>query len=117
MMIIETKKQLDTFLKKLKSRASGEDGSALEDTRKILLDVKKRGDKAVLSYSRRFDRIKGANLRISKKEISEYARKADQKVFKALKASASRIRKFHVKQKESSGSISYDGARLGQMIR
>ncbi len=117
MKIIKTKKQIDSFLKVLKNRASGIDESIVNDTKTILSDVRKKGDKAVLRYTKRFDGISGTSLKLSKKDINRSAKKADARAIEALKMSAGRIRKFHERQKERSWSFSYEGATLGQVIR
>ncbi len=117
MKIIKTIKQIDSFLKVLKNRAPGIDESIVNDTKAILGDVRKKGDRAVLRYTKRFDGISGTSLKLSKNDITRAAKKADAGVIKALKMSAGRIRKFHERQKERSWSFSYEGATLGQVIR
>jgi len=64
-----------------------------------------------------FDSLKSKRLRIPAEEISRYAAKADTHIVKALKKSAGRIRKFHIKQKEKSWGFTEKGAMLGQLIR
>ncbi|MEE9523122.1 MAG: histidinol dehydrogenase, partial [Thermodesulfovibrionales bacterium] len=76
MKIIKTKKQIDSFLKVLKNRASGIDESIVNDTKTILSDVRKKGDKAVLRYTKRFDGISGTSLKLSKNDINRSAKKA-----------------------------------------
>ncbi len=117
MKIIRSQQQVRTFLRKLKNRASGIDNAILENTRKILADVEKGGDRAVLKYTRQFDRVRGTGLKLSRADIPKAAGKADRKVMKALEVSARRIRTFHEKQKEQSWSFTADGATLGQVIR
>ena len=69
--------------------------------KKIISNVKKNGDKAVLSYEKKFSRIKTKKNRIvfTKKEINEIAKKIDKKVKKSLDLAYNRIKKFHSKQK------------------
>jgi len=115
-MKIIKEKQINTFLKSLRSRLYG--GGNVESTvRRILEDVRKNGDKALKKYTERFDSIKLKNIFINKKEIESLANKADKKVLKALELSAKRIRAFHERQKEKSWAFSKDGITLGQIVR
>jgi len=104
-------------MQKLLSRGSGENRSVERAARKILDEVKKRGDEAVLEYTRRFDSPGARTIRVSPAEINRSADKADPGVVKALGISAKRIRKFHEMQAEKSWSFKEEGTMLGQSIR
>ena len=69
--------------------------------KKIILDVKKNGDKAVLKYEKKFSKIKTKSVKIlfSKKEINEISKKTDKKIRKSIDLAYERIKKFHSKQK------------------
>ena len=69
--------------------------------KKIISNVKKNGDKAVLSYEKKFSKIitKKSRIVFTKKEINEIAKKLDKKVKKSLDLAFNRIKKFHSKQK------------------
>lgn len=117
MRIIRKKKEVADFIEKLRSRDS-DGGRSVEDAvRRILADVKKDGDRALLKYTRRFDDRKAAGLRLSASEIGRSARRADRDVVRALEVSARRIRRFHDNQKEHSWSVAGGDVLLGQMIR
>ncbi len=90
-------KKLDSFLSLRKSRQRSQSSVV----KKILLKVKKNGDKAVLSYEKKFSKIKTADSRLSfsKKEISTILKKIDKDVKKSIDLAFSRIRYFHSKQK------------------
>jgi histidinol dehydrogenase len=117
MRLIKTEKQLGSFLGILRKRSSGIDNSILSSVKSILDDVRRRGDKALVRYTKKFDRVRVRSLGIGVKEIDNCANRADKEVVKALKVSARRIRLFHEKQKENSWSFDYQGATLGQIIR
>ena len=111
--------QAGAFIRLLKKRASV---SVREDdiqkvVRKIIVGVQRRGDKAVMRYTERFDSVKLKRLSISKKEIESAAKKTDAAFMRALKESAKRIRSFHEQQKEKSWQFSKNGITLGQIIR
>ena len=71
------------------------------DIKKIISDVKKNGDKAVLKYEKKFSNVKIKNYKIifSKKEINEISVKTDVKIRKSIDIAFNRIKKFHKKQK------------------
>jgi histidinol dehydrogenase len=117
MRIIRKNKDIEDFIERLRSRDSEGGRSVEEDVRKILADVKKNGDSAVLKYTRRFDDRKAVRLRLSPAEVGKTADKADRKVVKALEVAARRIRKFHENQRERSWSVAEGDVMLGQMIR
>ncbi|MEJ2696889.1 MAG: histidinol dehydrogenase [Candidatus Sulfobium sp.] len=117
MRIIRKNKEIADFIGRLRSRGADGVRSVEQDVRKILADVKKDGDRAVLKYTRRFDERKAARLRLDAAEIRRSAGRAELKAVKALEAAARRIRKFHENQRESSWSVTGGDVVLGQMIR
>ena len=68
---------------------------------KIIQNVKKNGDKAVLNYEKKFSKIKSKSNKIlfSSKEINKIAKKTDSKIKKSIDLAYNRIKKFHTKQK------------------
>ena len=67
---------------------------------KIINNVKKNGDKALIHYSKKFDNIflNKKNIQISNKEINSIIKKLDSKIKKAIDLSFVRIKDFHKKQ-------------------
>jgi histidinol dehydrogenase len=110
----------DAKLKALLAFETAQDDSVDEVVAKILKDVKKRGDAAVLEYTNRFDKTNATNL--SELEISQGELVAalnglphDQR--EALQVAADRVRIYHEKQLMSSWSyIEADGTLLGQQV-
>ena len=89
----------------------------------ILADVRRRGDAAVLEYTRRFDRLDVGSLEALELKAPELraafeALPAAQR--EALEAAASRVKSYHEAQKKASGeSWQYrdaDGTLLGQKV-
>ena len=83
----------------------------------ILADVRKRGDEAVLDYTRRFDRLEltAEGMRVPAGEITTAAGACDREAIAALRLAAERIRAFHEKQLPV--DIAYTdeaGVKLGQ---
>ena len=117
MRILKTPEEIEAFFRILRDRASGVSHAIEQRVRKILDDVMKHGDRAVLKYTKAFDFTGTNRLTISTREISQQADRADEKVIKALKISSKRIKAFHERQREKSWSFSKEGAVLGQIIR
>ena len=86
----------------------------------ILADVKKRGDVAVLEYTRKFDRLPLADAAAMELPCAELktafdSLPADQR--SALEQAAQRVTAYHQKQVQSSWSYTEaDGTLLGQQI-
>jgi len=91
---------LTTFLEKRKSFQK----SQIPVVNRIIQNVKKSGDKAVLSYEKKFSKIKIKSTKIffSTIEINKLSKKIDKKLQQAIDLAFNRIKKFHLKQKFSS---------------
>ena len=91
---------LSTFLEKRKSFQK----SQIPVVNRIIQNVKKSGDKAVLSYEKKFSKIKIKSTKIffSTIEINKLSKKIDKKLQQAIDLAFNRIKKFHLKQKFSS---------------
>jgi len=93
-------KSLKIFLDKRKSIQKNQTSIVS----KIIQNVKKNGDKAVLNYEKKFSQIKTKSNKIlfSNKEINKISKKIDLKIKKSIDLAYNRIKKFHSKQKFSS---------------
>ena len=71
---------------------------------KIIKNVKKNGDQAVIKYEKKFSKIqtKSNKLMFTRKEINKISKKTDIKIKKAINLAFNRIKKFHSKQKYKS---------------
>ncbi len=116
MRILDSDIKLRAFLRVLRKRAAGVSPDIEKSVRDILADVRKKGDRAVAKYTKRFDRHL-LPIRIKPSEINGHARKADKRIIKALELSALRIYDFHIRQKEDSWFFEKGGIILGQIIR
>ncbi len=68
---------------------------------KIIKNVKKNGDKAVLNYEKKFSKIrtKSNKIQLSVKEINKISNRTDAIIKKSIDLAYKRIKKFHSKQK------------------
>jgi histidinol dehydrogenase len=86
----------------------------------ILADIKKRGDDALLDYTRRFDRREVAaiaELELSRDQLQQALQSLPEDQRKALDLAARRVRIYHEKQVAHSWSyVEPGGTQLGQKI-
>ncbi|MDO8437375.1 MAG: histidinol dehydrogenase [Nitrosomonadaceae bacterium] len=121
-------------IKRLSSTDAGFDAAldkllAFEDTQDaavdvtvsgILADVKKRGDEALLEYTRRFDHLDAASvaqLELPKNRLQQALQDLPAMQRETLEQAAGRVRAYHEKQLAQSWSYTEpDGTLLGQKI-
>jgi histidinol dehydrogenase len=86
---------------------------------RICESVRRRGDQAVISYTKRFDsaRMTIRSMRVSEKEFAGAAQKVDRAFTRALNRAASNIKSFHEQQlRRSWMQTDRPGTLLGQLI-
>ncbi|MFK5985299.1 MAG: histidinol dehydrogenase [Pseudomonadota bacterium] len=107
-------------LNKLLAWDSSDDQQVQDTVRKILQDVKQTGDKAVLEYTNRFDRLTAQHINdlvIQKHRLKAAYENLPEDQKNALDISAQRVEKYHLKQKLLSWSYTEeDGTLLGQQV-
>ncbi|MGD2172704.1 MAG: histidinol dehydrogenase [Gammaproteobacteria bacterium] len=107
-------------LEKLLAWEAVADDSVTSVTREILQAVKTDGDRALLEYSRRFDRVEAdsvAELELPPARLEQAFRAIDADAREALQQAAARIRAYAERQKlESWEYTESDGTLLGQQI-
>jgi histidinol dehydrogenase len=112
-------------LRRLSTRATGfaaklaaltrydaaQDPAVQRAVRKILADVRKRGDAAVREYTQKFDGVSSRDFSLT--SLPAIPREQAE----ALRAAHERIRAFHEKQRQESWQFTEaDGTRLGQRL-
>ncbi|UVW28656.1 histidinol dehydrogenase [Massilia sp. H6] len=115
------KKTLDALL----AFESETDDAIESSVAKILADVKRRGDDAVLEYTNQFDRIPDggatsmAAFDVQQSELDAALNALPDAQRQALQVAAQRIRVFHERQKQELNGFSFtepDGTVLGQRV-
>ena len=97
-------KSLEIFLDKRKSIQKNQ--TAIVS--KIIKNVKKDGDQAVIKYEKKFSRIKKTNVKrlfFTSQEINIISKKTNLKIKKSIDLAYNRIKRFHSKQKFSPFAI------------
>ncbi len=86
---------------------------------RILEDIKKHGDPAIIKYANRYDSpgMTIDSLKVTKEEIDAASKQVDKDFLHALDNAVARVRSFH-KQQQSKSWITTDksGSILGQLV-
>jgi len=112
--------QFEGEFRQLVAPATAFDPEVERDAAAIVDDVRRRGDAALLEYTRRFDRVSArsvAELEIRASELQAAFDALAPEAAAALGAAADRIRSFH--QRQLGGAWSFeeaDGTVLGQRV-
>ncbi|MES0349988.1 MAG: histidinol dehydrogenase [Desulfobacteria bacterium] len=88
--------------------------------KRILADVRKEKDEALIRYINRFDapRLTIKSLKVSKKEFDQAQLRVDRGFLRSLNKAAKQIEAFHRHQVVESWSVKRaDGSVLGQLVR
>lgn len=108
------------FLDSMEARRNGSDGAKVDAAvADIIAQVRRRGDRALLEYTRRFDRVKLAPkaLRVTRRELEQALAGLDREERRALELAARRITAFHRRTVEKPFSYRDElGVRLGQTV-
>ena len=103
----------DAKLARLTRYEAAQDPAVQRTVRKILADVRSRGDAAVRAYTKKFDGVLPRQYAVSEKFLDAIPAAQAQ----ALRAAHDRIRAFHEKQLQQSWHFTdADGTRLGQQV-
>ncbi|MDQ7039303.1 MAG: histidinol dehydrogenase, partial [Aquificota bacterium] len=89
-----------------------------ETVREIIREVKKRGDRAVIEFTERFDRttLTEDTLEVPFEELERAYEEVEEDVKEALEIAHERIRSFHESQIERSFLKEEEGILLGQRV-
>jgi len=113
-------KAFDRYLLELEKRAAEDGGSLEQEVQSILEDVRRRGDRALLRYSRIFDglRLQAEQLQLGAEEVREAYRRVPEALLGTLKKAVRRIRAFHqIWSREVSKELAEKGIRLTKLMR
>lgn len=108
----------DNTLKALIKRAEQDIEEFDKVVKEILKDVKENGDKAVIKYTEKFDKVKLSpeELSIPEEELEKAYNEIEEDVRNSLKVAFERIKKFHISQLEKSYFLEEEGILLGQKV-
>jgi histidinol dehydrogenase len=120
MLIVKAQDFKEKVLNQLSTRGKSDISLIESSVKKILNDVKKQGDKALLKYTEKFDKVRlhASKLKIDKKEIKEAYTKLEKSQIIALRKAANNIFCFHKKQLRAKWTMQIaKGVTIGQITR
>ena len=113
-------KNLDRIKNSINKSHSDFDSGLVKVTTKIVENVKKNGNKALFTYTKKFDGfdINSRNVAVSQKEIEKAVTSVPKQLLKDLRTSARRIENYQKKKLPKSQSFKDDlGNELGWEVR
>jgi histidinol dehydrogenase len=117
-MKLITAQRSNATLTRLANRGALDLARAEKTAAKIVNDVRKRGDSALLRYARKFDGFESKNLRVSPAEIEAAWQRITPDFRHALETAAANIRRFCEWQRPQEWIREVQpGIKLGQLVR
>ena len=100
MPIIKDLEKAKNKIKRISSRFSLSNRfKEFKAVEKIINNVRENGDKALIYYTKKFDRVKLQSLKITKKEIADSTKHINNDLITSIKIAIKRIRAFQEKSK------------------
>ena len=87
------------FLKKISSRQLDMEDKVVDTVRQIINTVRIEGDKALLNYTKVFDKVELVNIEVSKSELDEAEKNIDKNIKQAIDKAYENIWDFQMAQK------------------
>ncbi|MGM0902639.1 MAG: histidinol dehydrogenase [Bacillota bacterium] len=88
-----------------------------EAAKKIIGDVRRSGDAAVIAYTERFDKVKLSSLKVERSEIEEAYKEISDSLVSIIQEAANNIQSYHAKQQKASWITTEEsGTILGQKV-
>ncbi|MFZ0392811.1 MAG: histidinol dehydrogenase [Terracidiphilus sp.] len=110
--------QTADLIAKLERRGSAALEPVLPSVRRIVADVRRNGDRALLKYARKLDSLpEGISIRISKEEMRAAWEACAPELRRALETASRRIRAFAARQKPRLWTVRANGVTTGQLVR
>ena len=85
--------------------------------RRIVDDVRDRGDEALLEYTERFDRVRPQEIQVPQREIDEARESLSPGLEESFGVAIDNVRAFHENEMDRSWEQSRAGATTGQRVR
>ncbi len=114
-----TKESTKDILENLLKRSPNNYGKFEDAVADILANVKEKGDEALFSYTKEFDKVEVTSdtIRVTEEEIREAYEKVDASLLDVIRKALVNIRSYHEKQRQNSWFTSTEsGTMLGQKV-
>ena len=106
-------------LSRIFERGKLNSGEILGTVKKIIDDVRNRGDKALFEYTTKFDKISldSESVKATREEIDEAYKAVPQKTLNALRRAKENIFEFHKRQMRKDDIVTAGGKTTGILYR
>lgn len=114
-----TKESTKDILENLLKRSPNNYGKFEAAVANILANVKEKGDEALFSYTKEFDKVEVTpeTIRVTEEEIEEAYKAVDASLLEVIRKALVNIRSYHEKQRQNSWFTSTEnGTMLGQKV-
>ena len=114
-----TKESTKDILENLLKRSPNNYGKFEAAVADILANVKEKGDEALFSYTKEFDKVEVTpeTIRVTEAEIEEEYKAVDASLLEVIRKALVNIRSYHEKQRQNSWFTSTEnGTMLGQKV-
>lgn len=114
-----TKESTKDILENLLKRSPNNYGKFAAAVADILANVKEKGDEALFSYTKEFDKVEVTpeTIRVTEEEIEEAYKAVDASLLEVIRKALVNIRSYHEKQRQNSWFTSTEnGTMLGQKV-
>lgn len=114
-----TKKSTKDILENLLKRSPNNYGKFEATVVDILANVKEKGDEALFSYTKEFDKVEVTpeTIRVTEEEIEDAYKAVDASLLEVIRKALVNIRSYHEKQRQNSWFTSTEnGTMLGQKV-
>ena len=114
-----TKESTKDILENLLKRSPNNYGKFEAAVADILANVKEKGDEALFSYTKEFDKVEVTpeTIRVTEAEIEEAYKAVDASLLEVIRMALVNIRSYHEKQRQNSWFTSTEnGTMLGQKV-
>ena len=114
-----TKESTRDILETLLKRSPNNYGKFEDAVTDILANVKEKGDEALFSYTREFDKVEISKetIRVTDEEVKEAYEQVDPSLIQVIRKALVNIRSYHEKQRQNSWFTSTEaGTMLGQKV-
>lgn len=119
-ILMASDKDFSRKLKTITNRSEADTSKVEEAVKEIIASVRNHGDKALFSYTSKFDKVSldKKSIKVSDAEFKAARKSVSKGIVESLTLAARRIEGFHKRQLEESWFFHEDeGVTLGQMVR
>ena len=105
------------FVNTSSAKIAADDNELQRFVQQTIIDVRQKGDRALVEYTSRFDGVELSSLRVSASDIQSAERQIEPKTREIFTQAIKNIRRFHRKQVSKSWQTTYqDGTTLGEVV-